>query len=1267
MKKAKILIAEDQVMIAKTIESELMTSGYEVLATVFSSEDAVCEAGKNKPDLIMMDIKLSGEMDGIQAAEQIRTKYDIPIVFVTTYDDPAILERAKPTNPEGFIQMPFKSREIERTIEIALHQREIKEKLKSSTERLNNTQKIFHPGNWEWNIVTNELHWSDEIYRMFGLTPQQFSATYDAFLDMVHPDDREFVKQSVNDAVYNKKTYSINHQIILPDGIIRSVHEQGNVFFDSDNKPLRMIGTIEDITDHSQNEELILRFGKIPDNSSNEIYTFDANSLKFIQVNNEALENIGYSMKELAEMTTLDLKPGYSKESFEALVKPLRTGKTDRISFETVHKRKDGTQYPVEVNLQIFANESTPTFVEIIVDVTDRKLVEEKLRKNEANLVALVENTDDKIWSVDKEYNLSTFNSALKNVLKQVLGVELRKGLNIIDCNPPEERANWLKYYERALKGEKFSVEINYKLNNLDVYDEISFNPIYNNGQVEGVSCVSRNITERKEFEKGLQESEERFRSLYENAVEGIFQSSLEGKFLTANPALARMYGYDSPEELIKSVTDINRLFYVDPGRRKKLIELLNEKRIISDFESRVYRKDGSIIWISENTRSLTDEHGKIIGFEGTIIDITERKKAEEALRKSEDNYRDLVEHSNDLICTHDLEGNIISTNPAATRLVGYPIEKILTMNLKDFLVPEYRDGFNDYLEELKNKGSAKGIMVVKTSTGERRVWEYDNTLRKEGIDKPIIRGMARDITDRLTYEEQLRKLKRAVEQSPSSIIITDTKGNIEYVNAKCCSLSGYTKEELIGKTPAILKSGNTNKDVYRKLWDTINAGGEWRGELSNKRKDGSIYCVYGSISPIKNDRGKITHFLEFGEDITDRKQVEKKLSESEERFRNLYENARIGIYQTTPDGKILLANPSFIEMLEYNSIDELKNLDLEKDLYYEQSFHTRKQFIEIIEREGFVKGLEESWKTRTGKIIFVRKNARCVRDQDDKVLYYEGIVEDITQNKIAEKALIDAKEKAEEMNRLKSSILANMSHELRTPLIGILGYADMIAAEADNPELKEMAEVVKDSGIRLNETLNCILDLSRIESEQIEKNFEKISINDFLIDCKNSFEKAASSKGLWINIVTDTKPIDVVLDRNLLKKITDNILSNAIKYTCKGGIVIKAKYHKDKCNVEFAFIDTGVGISKKNLELIFDPFRQVSEGLNREFEGTGLGLTVTKKLVELLGGTISVESQLGKGSTFKIELPCNGHVNKEDNLAVAGQKNDSEVKVRSK
>ncbi|MCH9030531.1 MAG: PAS domain S-box protein, partial [Bacteroidetes bacterium] len=368
---------------------------------------------------------------------------------------------------------------------------------------------------------------------------------------------------------------------------------------------------------------------------------------------------------------------------------------------------------------------------------------------------------------------------------------------------------------------------------------------------------------------------------------------------------------------------------------------------------------------------------------------------------------------------------------------------------------------------------------------------------------------------------------------------------------------------------------------------------------------------------------------------------------ESVFRFEKILDNSSNGIYTFDANFlKFIQVNKAARNNLGYSmkELADMTPIDLKPE-YSKESFEALINPLRTGETERIF--FETVHKRKDGTQYPVEVNLQFFPNEFPPT--FVSIINDVTERKIA-------KEKIEEMNKLKTNFLANMSRELRTPLIGIIGYADIIAAEADNEELKEMAKIVKISGERLNETLNCILDLSRIESEQIEKNYEKINVNNFLTDCKNDFEDAASSKGLWINIVANTEPINVVLDKNLLKKITDNILSNAIKYTHKGGIVIKADYDKDKNKVEFVFADTGVGISKENLDLIFDSFRQISEGFNRKFEGSGLGLTVTKKLVELLGGKISVESELGKGSIFKVELPCNGKLNKCDNPAALSE-----------
>ncbi len=357
--------------------------------------------------------------------------------------------------------------------------------------------------------------------------------------------------------------------------------------------------------------------------------------------------------------------------------------------------------------------------------------------------------------------------------------------------------------------------------------------------------------------------------------------------------------------------------------------------------------------------------------------------------------------------------------------------------------------------------------------------------------------------------EEELRKLSSAVKQSSATIIITDTLGNVEYVNPKFTEVTGYSSDEVIGKNTRILESGLTTPEEHTNLWNTIKSGNEWHGEIRNKKKNGELYWESSSISPIRNAEGEITHFLAVKEDITEKKKIEMEL--------------------------------------------------------------------------------------------------------------------------------IESKEKAEEMSRLKSNFLANMSHELRTPLIGIIGFAEMLVEELENEEKKQMAESILQSGERLSRTLDLILDLSMLESDKLNMNKHKVNILDAIKESIYSSRQAARKKGLKFNFESNGKEIYCNVDKKLFGRAIHYFLDNSIKFTQKGSISIKVFTNG---NATIQITDTGIGISKEKLKLIFEPFRQASEGNSRKYEGTGLGLTLAKKFIEVLGGTVTVRSEEAKGTIFTIEFP---------------------------
>lgn len=253
----------------------------------------------------------------------------------------------------------------------------------------------------------------------------------------------------------------------------------------------------------------------------------------------------------------------------------------------------------------------------------------------------------------------------------------------------------------------------------------------------------------------------------------------------------------------------------------------------------------------------------------------------------------------------------------------------------------------------------------------------------------------------------------------------------------------------------------------------------------------------------------------------------------------------------------------------------------------------------------------------------------------NDKIL---ALVRDITDRKKAMEDLIEAKNKAEEMSRVKTNFLANMSHELRTPLHGILGFAQILNELTDDLYLKEIANTIHKSGTRLMTTLNQILDLSRIEANKVNINWTKVNINKLIIEIVKLFEQSALNKNLYIETNLPSEDIISETDERILTDILNNLVNNAIKFTNKGGIIIELI--KEDNHFSISIHDTGIGIPESKYELIFQEFRQESEGLSRSFEGSGLGLSLAKKFTELLGGEIKVSSVISKGSTFTVRFP---------------------------
>jgi PAS domain S-box-containing protein len=370
----------------------------------------------------------------------------------------------------------------------------------------------------------------------------------------------------------------------------------------------------------------------------------------------------------------------------------------------------------------------------------------------------------------------------------------------------------------------------------------------------------------------------------------------------------------------------------------------------------------------------------------------------------------------------------------------------------------------------------------------------------------------------------------------------------------------------------------------------------------------------------------------------------ESERDKAQKKYRDIFENATYGIFQFSPDGRLLTANPSFARILGYESPEAvIKGLNNVKEQFYVDS-KIDDEIRELIKQAGQIKDFEFKAYRKDKSILYLSQTAHMVVDEDQNLLYFEGMVEDISQKKHMEELKI-AKEAAEEANRAKSEFLANMSHEIRTPLNAIMGFSELLWKQVGNEKHQEYLRNITTSGQTLLSLINDILDLSKIEAGKLEINYKPTSPYSIFSDIKGIFSQRVNQKGLEFLLEIDPNlPEELLLDEVRMRQILFNLVGNATKFTHEGYIKLSVQksFTKDdhsSLKLYFAVEDTGIGIPQDQRELIFDAFIQQKNQDSHRYGGTGLGLSITKRLVEIMGGTISVESNKDKGSIFRVEF----------------------------
>lgn len=579
----------------------------------------------------------------------------------------------------------------------------------------------------------------------------------------------------------------------------------------------------------------------------------------------------------------------------------------------------------------------------------------------------------------------------------------------------------------------------------------------------------------------------------------------------------------------------------------------------------------------------------------------------------------------------------------------GYSPDDFLSGAIKfhDFVHPDDRDVvFQGSLENIaKHRDLYKQQYRVICKNGDEH-WldDYTTVVRDATGEVVVIQGITYDVTDSVLMSRDLEHSKNLyrnlVDTSPDGICMLDMDFNMVFVNKRKVSMFGYdTPEEMLGMPALKTLAPEYHQFIQEQSSELFCFGRLSVSDLEFLRKDGSRF--YGELRMvlIRDEEANPINIINLVTDTTDRKEMQESLIESENRFRVSFEHAPIGMDMLDLNGVITRANKAFCDLVGYSE-DELQKLSFYTITHPDDREENRIAVEKLLNGDADTISLEKRYIRKDGQVIWVKVSSALIRNPQGKPTYFLAQVEDITRNKQVEQEILNAKQKAEESDRLKSALLKNMSHELRTPLNGIMGFSELIRKADLNPEVLEMAELIHRSGKRLMTTLDSIMLLAQLESNRKAQDlsFTMVNISKELDSICMSYRDEIVSKGF--EFIIDIEPgIMLLCETKLLRQAFTKILENAIKFTHEGKVEVILKI-RDKTEVLISISDTGIGLDDAMKREIFTEFRQGSEGYGRAYEGSGLGLSITKKIIDLFGGTITVESEQNVGSTFSIALP---------------------------
>ena len=1123
--------------------------------------------------------------------------------------------------------------------------RHAEDALQESEEKFRSISENFHDVLFMTDTKGTITYVSPAVYQVFGYTREDMQGLF--FGEIFDEKDLLKIVPIFENAVrMGKSTKNIS---------LLAKRKNGNTFYAEidisivvkNGKIQGTAGAIRNISERKLSEEALReseeKFSTLFKAAPGSMILSSLPDGKTLEVNDNFSLLTGYSREEVVGKTTGDLnmwKDPHDRDRFLSLLQQ------DGIvqNFEADMNHKSGAVRKGIIAGQTFTVQSRKYLIGTFRDITDRKRSEVLLKQSETRYRLLADHMKDTIWLMDMNLKTTYISPSVEKLrgytLKELQQLPLEQqftpasfqlAMDAFSDEIQKVTSNPTYFILRTLELEF------YRKDGTTYWSENRFSLIRDeNGNPESIMGEGREITDRKRAEEELRKTNDRLHMALESAHSGTWEWDLLTNENIWSDELWKLYGLE-PHSCVASYEVWRESIYAEDREKieKKVQEAAREGKELN-AEWRVAGRDDSVRWLMSRGRPSRDAKGNVVRFNGIVVDITERNRSEEALRESDMKYRTLVEKANEAISIAQ-DGVFIFVNHRMSDILGVSEGDLEGKPFINFVLPDDRElVMANYKKRIAGEISSDGYDFRIIGAGGKLKWIYISAAKILWNGKPATLNLLTDITERKQADEAVRVSEAQFRDlwgaTVEGIVILD-KGIIIEVNDAMCRMFGYTREYSIGKS--LLEFAPP--EMCDRIRERIASGIEGRFETPAIRADGTR-MILEIFAKRFTYQGKSMRMVTVN-DITERKRVEEALRESELRFRSLYENTTIGLYRTTPGGKILMANPTLVKMLGYASFQGLAERNLEQD-GFELSYQ-RKEFLEKIERESEVNGLESKWIRQDGTAIFVVESARAIRDPQGNTLYYDGTVEDVTERKRVAEAL-------RQMQKLEGlgTLAGGIAHDFNNILGIILAYNSSIErSNGDTKKLDLATETITKAVQRGKTLVQQILTFARRTAIE----FSAVNVNDVVNEIMTMILET------FPKILTYSQNFEkgipfISADRSQLHQALLNLCVNARDAMPMGGVLgINTRMvsvanlrsqHPDAAASGYVCVevsDTGEGMTEETQKRIFEPFF-TTKGIGK---GTGLGLAVVFGVVQTHKGFIDVESELGKGTTFRLYLPA--------------------------